>query len=229
MDWAHEGVVIPAEELPRRRYELPPPGSPIEVASVGPDTARAMEFLTNGGWLPQPVELVPRNSGSQWRLWHPNEFIVQSVAKLRVGTALDLGCGSGRNAIQLASLGWKVVAVDHLADALEIGRTLVASYQLTGSVEWHLTLPASQQYDLVIAAFLFNFTVYQDAIQQMREGGVFVAETLTHRNFELNGKPRAAPTVDQLLDALAPLTLVSREEDLRADGRVTARVVAKKL
>ena len=47
----------------------------------------------------------------------PNRFLVEEVADLAPGRALDLGAGEGRNAIWLAERGWRVTAVDCLVRA----------------------------------------------------------------------------------------------------------------
>ena len=57
---------------------------------------------------------------SVWGL-PPNRWVEAEVAALPPGAALDLGCGEGRNAIWLDSLGWRVVAVDFSAVALGKG------------------------------------------------------------------------------------------------------------
>jgi SAM-dependent methyltransferase len=51
----------------------------------------------------------------------PNAVLVDVVTALvgRPGTALDIGCGHGGDALWLASLGWRVTAVDVAAPALE--------------------------------------------------------------------------------------------------------------
>lgn len=48
------------------------------------------------------------------RVWsgEPNVVLVREVADLTPGSALDLGCGEGADAIWLAARGWKVTAVD---------------------------------------------------------------------------------------------------------------------
>ncbi|MFQ6393612.1 SAM-dependent methyltransferase [Nocardia sp. KC 131] len=48
----------------------------------------------------------------------PNPLLVREVAALTPGSALDLGCGEGGDAIWLAEQGWRVTAVDVSATAL---------------------------------------------------------------------------------------------------------------
>jgi SAM-dependent methyltransferase len=57
----------------------------------------------------------------------PNRFLVEEVAALTPGRALDLGAGEGRNAIWLAGLGWRVTAVDFSAVALDKAGRIAAS------------------------------------------------------------------------------------------------------
>lgn len=48
----------------------------------------------------------------------PNPLLVDEAGPLPAGTALDLGCGEGGDAIWLAERGWRVTAVDVSATAL---------------------------------------------------------------------------------------------------------------
>ncbi|WP_320777993.1 class I SAM-dependent methyltransferase [Streptomyces sp. CRN 30] len=59
-----------------------------------------------------------RDSGPVWS-GRPNELLVREVAGLTPGTALDLGCGEGGDAVWLAARGWRVTGVDISATALE--------------------------------------------------------------------------------------------------------------
>ena len=70
-------------------------------------------------------------------LWgvEPNSFVAAEFGQARPrGRALDIGCGEGRNAIWLASLGWTVTGVDYSDVALERARRLAAHQKV--DVEW---------------------------------------------------------------------------------------------
>ena len=49
----------------------------------------------------------------------PSDVISYSLAYLKHGNVLDLGCGDGRNAIYLAQRGFNVIGVDSSKVALE--------------------------------------------------------------------------------------------------------------
>lgn len=49
----------------------------------------------------------------------PNRFVAEELAGLEPGSALDVACGEGRNAVWLAEQGWEVTGVDFSAVALE--------------------------------------------------------------------------------------------------------------
>ncbi|NJP33005.1 class I SAM-dependent methyltransferase [Micromonospora thermarum] len=59
--------------------------------------------------------------GQRDQIWsgRPNPHLVDVAGPLPAGTALDLGCGEGADAIWLAGRGWRVTAVDISATALD--------------------------------------------------------------------------------------------------------------
>ena len=50
----------------------------------------------------------------------PTPLLVEIASQLKPGRALDLACGTGRNAVWLAEHGWTVTAVDGSPAAIEI-------------------------------------------------------------------------------------------------------------
>ena len=86
----------------------------------------------------------------------PNRFLVEQVTDLTPGTAVDVACGEGRNAIWLAEQGWRVVGVDFSQVGLEKARRLAAERGVT--VEWQqgdlTTWVTPNTFDLVIAMYL---------------------------------------------------------------------------
>ncbi|MFE9204342.1 class I SAM-dependent methyltransferase [Micromonospora sp. NPDC007230] len=94
------------------------------------------------------------------RVWsgRANAVLAEVVEPLPPGTALDLGCGEGGDAIWLAGQGWQVTAVDISTTALdrlaaEAARAGVASRITVARHDLTRTFPAGR-YDLVSAQFL---------------------------------------------------------------------------
>ena len=73
------------------------------------------------------------------RVWSGsvNTTLAAVARGLVVGTALDLGCGEGGDAIWLARGGWQVTAVDISTTALERARTAAAAAGVPdGRIDW---------------------------------------------------------------------------------------------
>jgi SAM-dependent methyltransferase len=87
----------------------------------------------------------------------PSRFLVAEVADLRPGTALDLACGAGRNAVWLVGQGWRVTAVDFSGVALRMARSLAAERAVDAEwieadvIAW---TPPARAYDLVCVFYL---------------------------------------------------------------------------
>jgi SAM-dependent methyltransferase len=65
-----------------------------------------------------------------------NVFLLQQIAGLTPGTALDLGCGEGRNTVELATRGWQATGIDFSATALDRARHLAQARH--ADVVWRL-------------------------------------------------------------------------------------------
>ena len=87
-----------------------------------------------------------------------NRYVVEELAGLAAGRALDLGAGEGRNAIWLAERGWRVTAVDFSAVGLAKAAELASRRGVTG-VRWVQAdlreyQPGQAGYDLVLLAYV---------------------------------------------------------------------------
>lgn len=87
-----------------------------------------------------------------------NPVLVEEVAGLGPGAALDLGCGEGGDALWLAQHGWDVTAVDVAETALQRGAAAAVAAGLADRITWerHDLARSSPtgSYDLVSAQFL---------------------------------------------------------------------------
>jgi SAM-dependent methyltransferase len=91
----------------------------------------------------------------------PNRFVRRLCERLRVGDALDIACGEGRNALWLARLGWRVHGVDFSEAAIERARSLTAAEPeaVRLHVSWQVAdvtvePPRPDRYDLVIVSYV---------------------------------------------------------------------------
>jgi SAM-dependent methyltransferase len=71
----------------------------------------------------------------------PNVLLVREVATVTPGSALDLGCGEGGDAIWLAAQGWQVTAVDVSSIALKRAAARAEEAGVASRIDW-------QQHDL---------------------------------------------------------------------------------
>ena len=170
----------------------------------------------------------------------PNERLVRFAADelaAHGGTAraLDVGCGTGRNTIPLARLGWEVVGIDASRPMLEaaagvIANAMIGPVQLVAASMDSLPLPCAS-FDLVIAHGIWNLAQsdeeFRAAIREcgraLKPGGaLFVATFSRHtlpfdahatpRNrFAFNdfaGMPQCFVTERELLEELAVVGVV---------------------
>lgn len=81
----------------------------------------------------------------QWRYWRrqtpwdtqitPPE-VIEFISGTPPGKALDLGCGTGTNAVTLARHGWQVTGVDFIPKAIRTARAKAAAHGY--AIDFHL-------------------------------------------------------------------------------------------
>lgn len=122
---------------------------------------------------------------SQWgekSLRPPSSSLVKFLHRLPKGKALDLACGTGRNAIYLAEKGYSVDAVDSSSVAIEKGRKaakkegLAVNFICADLKTFEIPL---DEYNLVICYYYLDRSIVQGIVNGLKKGGVLLFETYT--------------------------------------------------
>ncbi|MGW7006058.1 SAM-dependent methyltransferase [Streptomyces sp. NPDC054933] len=150
------------------------------------------------------------------QIWsgNPNTVLVRETADLKPGTALDLGCGEGADAIWLAQREWRVTAVDISRVALDRAAKHAAAAGVRDRIDWQqhdlATSFPSGTFDLVSAQFLHSHgdmrreRILRTAASAVAPGGVLIIEGHTGLpTWEHSGHSEVSlPTPDEVIEAL---------------------------
>jgi tellurite methyltransferase len=110
----------------------------------------------------------------------PNRLLIETAKQLKPGKALDLACGTGRNALWLAEQGWSVTAVDGSPVAIETLRHRASESCL--NIDARVADLESGEYriepcawDLIAISFYLQRDLFEPAKQGVTPGGVILA------------------------------------------------------
>jgi SAM-dependent methyltransferase len=124
----------------------------------------------------------------------PSALLVENRALLPAGgRALDIAMGSGRNALYIASLGFRVRGVDVSRVAVALCREKAARLGLAveavvADLE-HYRLPR-QRYDLIINFHYLQRSLTGPIVQALKRGGVLVFESFTIDQLQYSYGPK---------------------------------------
>jgi SAM-dependent methyltransferase len=169
---------------------------------------------------------------SVWSV-EPNAWVAATIGPLPPGSAVDLGCGEGRNAIWLASRGWVATGVDFSAAGIDVAAA--RARQAGVDVAWHVadatTWRATTPVDLVLIAYLHLseedlLRAVANAIASLTPGGrlVMIGHDRTNVTDGVGGpqRPEILYSPDLLARAAEGLIIETCERVLRpvetADG-----------
>ncbi|MFO7576830.1 MAG: class I SAM-dependent methyltransferase [Pelovirga sp.] len=168
--------------------------------------------------------------------WQPDPWLQRIVPFLPRGSALDVACGMGRNAVYLAEQGFAVTAVDLSNVALDLLRREAQRRELEIDIrqvdlEGEAQLPAGS-FDLVIQFFFLHRPLLMPLLDKVRPGGFAVLRT-----FSRAGSARFGAVPDaisfapgELFDLFSGWDLLVHEEGLEPSkkGGTLAGVVARR-
>ncbi|MNK37127.1 Cypemycin methyltransferase [compost metagenome] len=154
----------------------------------------------------------------------PNGFLAQETTDRLPGTALDLGCGEGADAVWLANRGWRVTAVDLSNVALDRGRAAdtaqAVSWLQADMLVWQ---PPAEAYDLVSLHYVHvppaeRAALFGRLARAVRPGGTVLV--VAHHPSDLETTVGRPPIPDLYFtsEEVAALLIPGRWEIL-VDGR----------
>ena len=244
-------VGIPLEELADRVYELPPPGRTVRVFDLdGGRVERAVELLREREYVVETVRwdasTLTETRPSRERLWEPSPFLTEALERIRAEEhrrgqpphrrrALDIACGTGRDAVYLAIEGYHVDAVDILPDAIEKAASLARrnGVQIDARVQdlqREPVLPPAK-YDLVTVFRYLQRDLFPALRDAVTPGGYVAYETFHVRNRETGKRPLSPEHLlrdEELRDAFATFdVLIARDAEER-DGRFYSCLLARR-
>ncbi len=158
----------------------------------------------------------------------PNLFLPPIVEQLEVGTALDLACGEGRNAVWLARQGWDVTGVDYSSVGIDKATKIAGDTDVDWVVADVTTYEPRTTFDLVIIVYVHldpdgMRSLFANAARALAPGGTLIAMGHALRNLTegVGGPPypEILWTEEKIAPLLKSLDVVSLGEVLRpVDG-----------
>jgi tellurite methyltransferase len=110
----------------------------------------------------------------------PAGLLVETAEKLDPANALDLACGTGRNALWLAERGWKVTAVDGSRAAIRalLDRASERRLNIDAQVidlESHAFEIRPAAWNLIVICYYLQRDLFEMAKSGIVDGGILVA------------------------------------------------------
>lgn len=239
-------VRLSLQDLEERAYLLPPRQRPLTVIATSTQQAeqaagilqraeRSVRTFVDPEW--RDVFEVESGPPTRAALWEASPVVQRFIADWAgEGTgraALDVACGTGRNAVALAQRGFRVTGIDKLDDALERAHHLARhSGVMIDTVQADLEQPgalAGRRADVVVVVRYLDRRLFAALEAALVPGGMLVYETFTIEQKRL-GHPRNPLYLLQpgeLRGAFASLEVLFHDEDWH-DGAHTAQLIARK-
>ena len=239
-------VGIPLEQLAARVHELPARGKSLAITDSDPHRmSRAGKFLRERGHVVTEVawqtDVATESGPSRARLWEPSAFLVEALQAIRridpshSGQAIDVACGTGRDAVFLAGEGYDVLAVDVLPDAIGraaelAARSGVALATRVFDLEAAASLPAGP-FQLVTVFRYLHRPLFPALRQATAPGGFVVYETFHERNLDTGLRPRSPEHLlrtGELACQFPGFDILIARDAVERDGRFFSHLLARR-
>jgi len=157
---------------------------------------------------------------------HATALLAESLPELPRGRALDVACGTGRNALFLAAAGYEVDAIDISPAGLERARAAAAARGL--EVRWieadldrglAPAMGSAAAYDLIVMVRYVNLPLIAELVARLRARGRLLVEQHLQSARAVAGPSNPAYRLrpNELLRAAEALRIVLYREGLVVD------------
>jgi 2-polyprenyl-3-methyl-5-hydroxy-6-metoxy-1,4-benzoquinol methylase len=167
-------------------------------------------------------------------LHQPAQFLVENIDLLPRGRTLDVAMGTGRNAIYLAKMGFKVEGVDTSRETVEeaLTRAQAEGVSIQTRVEDLEKIPYidEEAYDLVICFNYLQRSLMPQMKNWVKPGGMLVYETFIVDQAQF-GKPRNPNHLlrhNELLHTLRDFRVLRYREGIIEGKKAIASILAQK-
>jgi tellurite methyltransferase len=128
----------------------------------------------------------------------PAHLLVETAEKIHPGRALDLACGTGRNALWLSQQGWRVTAVDGAPSAIQALLVRAAERHLkidtsVADLEKHQFKIVPVVWDLIVISYYLQRDLFAPAKRGVVPGGILLAIVHTTESGEKPASHRLQP------------------------------------
>ncbi|MGQ4649640.1 methyltransferase domain-containing protein [Lyngbya aestuarii] len=136
--------------------------------------------------------------------------------------AVDLGCGEGRDTIELLKRGWRVLGIDAQQEAISrlLSRPDITAERLETKVSGFEEVSLPESVDLVNASFSLPFCppeyfpgLWQKIVASLRSGGRFCGQLLGERDSWSVYTSMNHHTPEQVEELLQPFEVEAFEEE----------------
>lgn len=164
----------------------------------------------------------------------PVPLLVRTAKDLRPARVLDLACGTGRNALWLASQGWDVTAVDASAVAIEILRRRAAEKSLiidarVADLEQGEFKIEPSCWDFIAICYYLQLNLIEAAKQGTTQGGLLlVIVHIAEHGEEPTGSRLRPGELIRRFDGWEILHAFEGQPEDAAHRRAVAEIVARR-
>ena len=160
-------------------------------------------------------------------------FVMTATRALKPGRALDLACGSGRNALWLARQGWNVTAVDEAPNGIarlveEAHRTGLHVETRIADLEKHEFAIGPETWDLILICCYLQRDLFQQAKLGLVPGGLLIALALLEKDGEPAPYCLRPGELQSYFDGWEILSYREGSDDPSGETRAVAAIVARR-